>query len=89
MVKACLPVFIAGMILDLVGLRRHDLVLGEGVLQPLELLEGLRFRIVEQGLKVFVEHLAAAAVHLGDEGVVEVRQLLIVFVDDRLLHARP
>ena len=74
--------------LGFVRLRRHDLVLGEGVLQPLQLLEGLRLRIVEQRVEIRVEHVAAAAVDLRDEGIVEVRQLLIVLVDDRLLHAR-
>ena len=76
------------MIFDFVGLRRHDLVLGEGVLQPLQLFPRLGLRIIEQRLEVLVEHLAAAPVHLGHEGVVEVRQLLVVLVDDRLLHAR-
>ena len=74
--------------LGFVRLRGHDPVLREGVLQPLQLLEGLRLRVIEQRVEVGIEHVAAAAVDLRDEGIIEIRQLLIVLVDDRLRHAR-
>ena len=72
---------------DFVVLEGYDLVLGHRVLQPLEVLERLGARIVEQRIEVGVEHLPAAAVDLRDVGLIEVRQRLVVFVDDRLLHA--
>ena len=85
-VKACLPVFIDGMIFDsCVSCWTRSFLKASA--SHCELLVGGVVGIVEDRLLVLVEEIAAAAIDLRDEGVEEVRQLLVVLVDDRMLHA--
>ena len=72
----------------LVILEGDDVVLLHGILQPLQVLEGFGARIVEHWIQIRIKHLAAPAIHLRDEGWIEVGQRLVVFVDERLLHPR-
>ncbi len=64
-----------------------DEILFEGLRQPFELLVSGIVRIVEDRLSILVEELTATAVNLRDEGVEKVRQLLIEFINDRMLHS--
>ena len=70
------------------GFEGYDVVLPHGVLNPLEVLERLRVRIVEQRVQIVVEHPPAAAVNLAQERRIEVGNSLIVLIDERVLHAR-
>ena len=69
------------------GAEIHDFVLDLGILDPLQLLESLGVGIVEQGFQIVVEHVAAAAVYLGDECRQEVGQGGGILVGERMLHA--
>ena len=63
MVKAWLPVFIAGMMVELVRVGLDE-VLRPGVRQPFELLMGAVLGIGEQRVEIRVEELRAAAIGL-------------------------
>jgi hypothetical protein len=66
---------------------RLDQTLLIGIGDPLQLLVGAVVGIGEQRIELGIEQLRTAAIRLRDEGVVEVRELLVVLVDDRLIHA--
>jgi len=72
--------------LGLVLVEGHEVVLHLGVLQPLQVLEGLGVRVVEHRIQLVVEHAAPAAVDLGGERRVEVGQAGVVLVNDGILH---